>query len=83
MATLSLVSGRVAGDVALAVGQDTGTVALDLDAVPARVFVSVESPDGSVIFASVEGDPRDDGFDFSLSAAPDAVGFNLHYLCDF
>ena len=83
MSTRSIVEDRVAGDVDLAVGQDTGTVSLNLDAAPVRVFLTVETPDGSIVWATLEGDARDDGFDFSLSAAPATTGFVLHYVCDF
>lgn len=75
------VDGRVSGTEELAEGQDAGTVTLTLDEVPARVFLTVEAS-GDIIWPTLEGAARADGFDFSLSAAAPA-GAKLHYVCDF
>jgi len=83
MGTRSYVDGRIAGDEVLTVGQSSGTVVLALGEIPSRVFLTVETPDGSVMFAATDGDLRDDGFDFDLSAEPMTTGCKLHYICDF
>lgn len=77
------VEDRDSGTFDLPVGAETGTVVATWDSVPTKVKVSVQTADGSVAWATVDGDLRDDGFDFSLSAAPTVAGSKLHWLCDF
>ena len=81
--TRSRVENRVGGTVDLAVGADSGTVSLTLDSAPARVFLTVETAEAAAIWPVLDGDPRANGFDFSLSGAPTTLGARLHYICDF
>jgi hypothetical protein len=74
---------RLSNAVTLSQGQTSGTISRDFAHVPTKIWLSVQTPDSSVIWASLDGEPRINGFDFTLSAAPDADGFKLHYVCDF
>lgn len=77
------VEGRDSDTFDLSVGAETGTVSAAWDSAPTKVKLTVETADGSVIWPTLDGDLRDDGFDFSLSAAPAVAGCKLHWICDF
>lgn len=74
---------RQSGVVHLDSGESSGVVSVAFGTAPSTVALTVQTPNDAVIAASVSGVPRSDGFDFSLSSAPETSNCKLHYICDF
>jgi hypothetical protein len=72
----------VGGKLALGGSVSSGTVTgLALAFTPSSVVLTVQTPDGQNIFATLTTTPTTDGFQFQLSSATDTTGYNLHYAC--
>ena len=81
-ADAALAASIVRGMVALGNGVESGSVAgLGLAYVPSAVTVTVIVPaNGLMIFATVQGNPTADGFDFLLSGITDSANYKLSYI---
>jgi len=76
------VAGRTSGRETLPSGTTAGTLVASWDSVPLQILLNVETDSGEVLYASLDGDARDDGFDFSLSGETLGVS-KLHWICNF